>query len=789
MYNRMTMFFLCFILILNCAVLSEMLDNLHLQIDMFGIEDKLHIQFVKLKHNGATYMINVSMHFHKFNETFMYCSELSEISTSDTVCLSSSLKCTLLDTFNEFAIGSMICGTQMEYDLHVITQNIELKKLKESDILLQFIKIVHWRNLVLFYQNKTEKITSSLIDELSDIGIRVSMVNTDRINGSELNNYIIQSFKETSNMLVICYAACIQSVLQLVNKMDRTNLDFGALIQRETKWIVLSMDHTNSSFVSSVNHNISNIAVIESSDRFMHICNGNTIISSEDLIVNKNYSKDELQNAIKATGISSIVKTYAGMQSFKVQTLMFTRKGRQLVNVPLKTNLSEILLQGELFPNTKYGFNQKQLLVTTLEWRPFNEKTSEGNYTGFTMFVLQRLAQQLNFTFRIVEPEDGQWGIKKNGSWTGMIGLLEDRKVDIVAAPLTVTYDRSQAVDFLYPIFFDTNRIVIGRPIDDDDNKWRTLIDIFSGTVLAYIAASIIFVTIFLCFVEKVNPYYFLEKNKEKNRLSKLADCFWYNYGALLTQGGTNTPHSQTGRTVLSYWWIFCIVSMAIYSGNLVAFLTVAKDELPFTTMAGMVQQEKYKWGLYGHGSMHSYLSESTLPIHQEVWNGIVGFNHSDPSVLMSSEDKQFDKVIRGNYAYFAVNLVAQYYKVRGYDIFILPEIIATIPNAFALQKNSPYEEMFSREIMRMHENGLIDTWLKAGYPPSTQTSTKFQAKVIEFQDLQSAFYLIGIGVTSGVISWILERILHRSPKCNFRKTQGSVKLHRMQSFDLTAIQ
>ncbi|XP_076096281.1 putative glutamate receptor isoform X3 [Mytilus galloprovincialis] len=730
MYNRMTMFFLCIILILNCAALSEMLDNLHLQIDMFGIEDKLHIQFVKLKHNGATYMINVSMHFHKNNETFMYCSELSEISTSDTVCLSSSLKCTLLDTFNEFAIGSMICGTQMKYDLHVITQNIETKKLKESDILLQFIKIVHWRNLVLFYQNKTEKVTSSLIDELSDIGICVSMVNTDRINGSELSNYIIQSFKETSNMLVICYAACIHSVLQLVNKMDRTNLDFGALIQRETKWIVLSMDHTNSSFVPSVSHNISNIAVIESSDRFVHICNGNTIISSEDLIVNKSYSKDELQNAIKATGIASIVK-----------------------------------------------------------WRPFNEKISEGNYTGFTMFVLQRLAHQLNFTFRIVEPEDGQWGIKKNDSWTGMIGLLEDRKVDIVAAPLTVTYDRSQTVDFLYPIFFDTNRIVIGRPIDDDDNKWRTLIDIFSGTVLAYIAASIIFVTIFLCFVEKVNPYYFLEKNKEKSRLSKLSDCVWYNYGALLTQGGTNTPDSQTGRTVLSYWWIFCIVSMAIYSGNLVAFLTVAKDELPFTTMSGMVQQEKYKWGLYGHGAMHSYLSESTLPIHQEVWNGIVGFNHSDPSVLMSSEDKQFDKVIRGNYAYFAVNLVAQYYKVRGFDILILPEIIATIPNAFALQKNSPYEEMFSREIMRMHENGLIDTWLKAGYPPSTQTTIKFQAKVIEFKDLQSAFYLIGIGVTSGVISWILERILHRSPKCNFRKTKGSVKLHRMQSFDLTAIQ
>jgi hypothetical protein len=64
------------------------------------------------------------------------------------------------------------------------------------------------------------------------------------------------------------------------------------------------------------------------------------------------------------------------------------------------------------------------------------------------------------------------------------------------------------------------------------------------------------------------------------------------------------TPETHTGRTVLSYWWIFCFVSMAIYSGNLVAFLTVAKDKLPFKTMAGMVEQDRYKWGLYGGGAL-----------------------------------------------------------------------------------------------------------------------------------------------------------------------------------------
>jgi len=86
------------------------------------------------------------------------------------------------------------------------------------------------------------------------------------------------------------------------------------------------------------------------------------------------------------------------------------------------------------------------------------------------------------------------------------------------------------------------------------------------------------------------------------------------------------------------------------------------------------------------------------LHIHREVWNGIVDFNHSDPSVLSTSEDSQYNKVMNERYAYVAVTGVADYYKAKGMDLVFLPEIISTIPNAFAVQKHSPYEEMFSRE-------------------------------------------------------------------------------------------
>lgn len=86
------------------------------------------------------------------------------------------------------------------------------------------------------------------------------------------------------------------------------------------------------------------------------------------------------------------------------------------------------------------------------------------------------------------------------------------------------------------------------------------------------------------------------------------------------------------------------------------------------------------------------------MQIHREVWKGIVDFNRTDPNVLSTSEDRQYNKVMHERYAYVAVSGVTEYYKAKGMDLVFIPEIISTIPNAFAVQKNSPYEEMFSRE-------------------------------------------------------------------------------------------
>ena len=63
--------------------------------------------------------------------------------------------------------------------------------------------------------------------------------------------------------------------------------------------------------------------------------------------------------------------------------------------------------------------------------------------------------------------------------------------------------------------------------------------------------------------------------------------------------GGVHLPDSISGRTFVSCWWLFCIIIVGTYCGNLIAFLTVTKDRAPFGTLEEMVDMKnEYKWGV-----------------------------------------------------------------------------------------------------------------------------------------------------------------------------------------------
>ena len=75
------------------------------------------------------------------------------------------------------------------------------------------------------------------------------------------------------------------------------------------------------------------------------------------------------------------------------------------------------------------------------------------------------LQEKMNFTFTLIQPLDKQWGaLQPDGSWSGMVNLLQTQQVDFGATDFTVTAARSEVITFALPITQIYHSLFIQNP-------------------------------------------------------------------------------------------------------------------------------------------------------------------------------------------------------------------------------------------------------------------------------------------------------------------------------------
>ena len=90
--------------------------------------------------------------------------------------------------------------------------------------------------------------------------------------------------------------------------------------------------------------------------------------------------------------------------------------------------------------------------------------TSKDCFKGIFANVWHSLADEMNITYTIRRAY--MWGSEENGTWNGMVGMLKDGIVDVAAADLTITNDRSAVVDFLPSLMEVTEGLYMRNPGD-----------------------------------------------------------------------------------------------------------------------------------------------------------------------------------------------------------------------------------------------------------------------------------------------------------------------------------
>ncbi len=156
-------------------------------------------------------------------------------------------------------------------------------------------------------------------------------------------------------------------------------------------------------------------------------------------------------------------------------------------------------------------------------------------YSGLCLELLKAVAATLNFTYTLVEPEDGQWGAQsEGGNWTGLVGMLQTRTADLTVAPLSITNLRSQVMDFADPFFFEKIAILLLLPNENED-KWRVVIEPFRWHVWLLLMLSVVFAALISCLITRIAVGAYPQPVNDV--FIKFERSLWYVFGAVLTQG------------------------------------------------------------------------------------------------------------------------------------------------------------------------------------------------------------------------------------------------------------
>ncbi|XP_063590199.1 glutamate receptor ionotropic, delta-1-like [Penaeus indicus] len=288
-------------------------------------------------------------------------------------------------------------------------------------------------------------------------------------------------------------------------------------------------------------------------------------------------------------------------------------------------------------------FQGRELVVSVINnWPFFGVKyLADGTPVadlGLDVSVLQALSRALNFTYRLTEPEDRQWGgPQPDGSVTGMIGQVARHEAHLAINEITITGTREVVVDFTQPYFTESTTLVSRAPAEK--NRAFAIFSPFTPLTWSLVALSTVTMGVLVwamssfstsSFISKV----FLETPPPSSTSTSSSFGLWQDstfsaYRALVRQGSVVAPSSAFSlRLLLAIWYIFCYViygnkcDRAMYSGTLTAFLARPSFERPIDSLTDLIRASKDGFiPVFLAGSSNEFIfREATQGLFKEVW-------------------------------------------------------------------------------------------------------------------------------------------------------------------------
>uniref|UniRef100_A0A671W9F9 Glutamate receptor n=1 Tax=Sparus aurata TaxID=8175 RepID=A0A671W9F9_SPAAU len=396
--------------------------------------------------------------------------------------------------------------------------------------------------------------------------------------------------------------------------------------------------------------------------------------------------------------------------------------------------------------------------------RKENYQDFQGNdqYEGFCVDMLRELADILKFSFKIKLVDDGLYGAPEpNGSWTGMVGELINRKADLAVAGFTITSEREKVIDFSKP-FMTLGISILYRVQLGRKPGYFSFLDPFSPAVwlfmlLAYLAVScVLFLAARLSPYEWYNPHPCLRERRDmlENQYT-LGNSLWFPVGGFMQQGSEIMPRALSTRCVSGVWWAFTLIIISSYTANLAAFLTVQRMEAPIESPDDLADQTNIEYGTIHGGSTMTFFMNSRYQTYQRMWNYM---NSKQPSVFVKSTEEGIARVVNSKYAFLMESTMNEYHRGLNCNLTQIGGLLDTKGYGIGMPLGSPFRDEITLAILQLQENNRLEIlkrrWWEGGQCPKEEDH---RAKGLGMENIGGIFVVLICGLIIAVFVAIME--------------------------------
>lgn len=338
------------------------------------------------------------------------------------------------------------------------------------------------------------------------------------------------------------------------------------------------------------------------------------------------------------------------------------------------------------------------LVVGTRVVPPFAMKNKENQWEGISIDLLRDVKAEL-------EDQSGheiemQFKVL---TLTEMLDAVADSEVDIVAAALTMNYEREKRMDFTHS--FHTSGLGIAIGAKQRRSGWSGIVDaVLSETFIRIVAglfiAMLISALAIYLFERDANPEHF-----DHGWFKGIAAGMWWAAVTLTTVGyGDKVPKSLGGRLIALVWMFAGLFIIAGFTAAVTSALTLTQLR---AKVSGPGDLSRIKVATVEASTSADYLRSRHIKFDKY------------PDVDLALESLvagKCDAVV-----YDAPILRYQTYQKHSGEAFVLPSTFERQSYAFALPSNSPLREPINQVLLRKISTPSWDEVLESYFGESLQ--------------------------------------------------------------------